>query len=116
VVRRPAGDRRPGRTAARRGRPAAAAGSTPSAPARGCRGVGVAGRRAEQLQARIDAVGDQLARDAIAYEAAEDELALLTRKQFDARTDRDALLVASQDARQALHGLARAAYKGGSRR
>jgi hypothetical protein len=69
--------------------------------------------RAEQLQARIDEVGIQLEADARAYEAAEDELALLTRQQFAARSDRDALLAASQDARHALHGLARAAYKGG---
>jgi len=71
-------------------------------------------QRAAQLQARIDEVGKHLEVDARAYEAAEDELALLTRKQFAARSDRDALLVASQDARQALHGLARAAYKGGT--
>ena len=82
------------------GGPASAAGSASLA------------ERAEQLQARIDEVGKQLEADALAYEAAEDELALLTRQQFAARSDRDALLVASEDARHALHGLARAAYKG----
>jgi hypothetical protein len=69
--------------------------------------------RAEQLQARIDEVGVQLEADALAYEAAEDELALLTRRQFAAALGRDALVLASQDARHALHGLGRAAYKGG---
>jgi hypothetical protein len=72
-------------------------------------------QRAEQLQARIDEVGQQLATDAVAYEAAEDELAQLTRRQFAARSERDALRVATE-ARQALHGLARSAYKGGRRR
>ena len=71
-------------------------------------------QRAEQLQARIDEVGEQLAADAVAYETAEDELARLTRKQFAARSERDDLLQASHQARQALHGLARSAYKGGA--
>jgi LAS superfamily LD-carboxypeptidase LdcB len=71
-------------------------------------------QRAEQLQARIDEVGQQLATDAVAYEAAEDELAQLTRRQFAARSERDALRVATHEARQALHGLARSAYKGGA--
>ena len=87
------------------GAPASAAGPASSASL---------AERAAQLQARIDEVGKQLEVDARAYEAAEDELGRLTREQFAARSDRDALVAASQDARQALDGLARAAYKGGT--
>ena len=67
----------------------------------------------QRLQAEVDRVGEELAAGAVAYEAAEDQLARLTQQQFAAREDREALLVASDDARNALHGLARAAYKGG---
>lgn len=69
--------------------------------------------RVAQLSAEIDRVGAQLAAGAQAYEAAEDELAVLTQKQFAARADREELLAAEADSRTALQGLARAAYKGG---
>lgn len=69
--------------------------------------------RVAQLSAEIDRVGAQLAAGATAYEAAEDELAVLTQKQFAARADREELLAAEADSRTALQGLARAAYKGG---
>ena len=44
---------------------------------------------------------------------AETQLAELTQQQFSARADREALLSAESESRSALHGLARAAYKGG---
>lgn len=69
--------------------------------------------RVSQLSAEIDRVGAQLAAGATAYEKAEDELAVLTQKQFAARASREELLAAEADSRTALQGLARAAYKGG---
>ena len=70
-------------------------------------------RQVAQLSAEIDRVAAQLAERAKAYEAAEDELGVLTQKQFAARADREELLAAELESRNALQGLARAAYKGG---
>jgi hypothetical protein len=66
-----------------------------------------------ELSAQIDRVGAQLAERAKAYEAAEDELGVLTQQQFAARATREELLAAEAESRTALQGLARAAYKGG---
>ncbi len=66
-----------------------------------------------QLSAEISRVSFRLAEGAKAYEAAEDALGRLTQQQFAARADRDALVAAEADSRDALQGLARAAYKGG---
>lgn len=70
-------------------------------------------QQVEQLQAEVDRVGQELEQGAAAYEQAEADLARLTQLQFAARADREALLDASDEARGALQGLARAAYKGG---
>jgi hypothetical protein len=70
-------------------------------------------RQVERLRADIDRVGAELAAQASAYEAAEQELAELTQRQFAARADSEALQAAEADTRDALHGLARSAYKGG---
>ena len=70
-------------------------------------------QQVEQLRAEVDRVGQELEQGAVAYEQAEAELARLTQQQFAARADREALLDASDRARNALQGLARAAYKGG---
>lgn len=65
------------------------------------------------LNAQIERVAVQLAQSATAYDEAEEELARLTQRQFAARADRDQLVADEADSRTALHGLARAAYKGG---
>ena len=70
-------------------------------------------QQVEQLRAEVDRVGQELEQGARDYEQAETELARLTQRQFAVRADREALLDASDQARTALQGLARAAYKGG---
>jgi hypothetical protein len=65
------------------------------------------------LNAEIDRVGAQLAEGARAYEAAEAELGVVTQQQFAARAQRDALVAAESESRDALQVLARSAYKGG---
>ncbi len=90
----------------------AAAATTPAATAAAETSTSVE-QQVEQLRAEVDRVGQELEQGAVAYEQAEDELARLTQQQFAARADREALLDASDQARTALQGLARAAYKGG---
>jgi hypothetical protein len=67
----------------------------------------------QRLSAQIEAVGAELAKGALEYEAAEHRLAELTQRQFAARADSEALVTAEAQSRNALQGLARAAYKGG---
>jgi hypothetical protein len=70
-------------------------------------------QQVEQLNAEIERVSAQLAERAVEYESAEDALGRLTQQQFAARADREALAAAEAESRDALQGLARAAYKGG---
>jgi hypothetical protein len=70
-------------------------------------------QQVEQLNAQIERVSAQLAERAVEYESAEDALGRLTQQQFAARADREALAAAEAESRDALQGLARAAYKGG---
>jgi len=90
----------------------AAAATTPASSASAETSASVE-QQVEQLRADVDRVGQELEQGAVAYEQAEAELARLTQQQFAARADREALLDASDQARGALQGLARAAYKGG---
>ncbi len=67
----------------------------------------------QALNARIDAVGEQLAADAEAYERAETTLSTLTQGQFAARSDAEQATAELGEAQTSMSALARAAYKGG---
>jgi D-alanyl-D-alanine carboxypeptidase len=88
--------------------PAAAAAPAPAATG----GSASLAEQVDQLNARIERVGDELARGAIEYEAAAGELDRLVQLQFASDADHDALEDATTDSRDLLAGLARSAYKG----
>jgi hypothetical protein len=90
---------------------ATAAGHVPSAAAAAPKAVDVVAQ-VRALDREVNRVSDELARQAAAYEVAQDRSARLTQRQFDSRDEVEERTRALAQSQASFGGLARAAYKG----
>jgi hypothetical protein len=88
-----------------------AAGHVPAATAAAPKAVDVVAQ-VRALDREVNRVSDELARQAAAYEAAQDRSARLTQRQFDARDEVEERTRELAQSQASFDGLARAAYKG----